>query len=113
MPAAKPRPGTLAAHESLDLGALLGSEWDGFSLSADGLHHPYWRRPFSCGDLKAMFYRSQSVTIHERDAARARAEAEQARAAQDAAEQRAAFYRAQLVLESRMGMMLAALTHED
>lgn len=103
----------LASHVALDLGELLGPEWDGFSLSADGLQHPYWRRSFTAGDFKAMFYDVQRVRILERDAARARSEAEQARAAQEAAEARAAFYRSQLVLESRMGMMLSALTHEE
>lgn len=110
MPAAKPRPGTLAAHESLDLGELLGSEWDGFRLTAAGLHHPYWRRPFDAGDFKAMFYRSQQVAILERDARQARADLERAETALEAADVRADYYRQQLRLESRMGMMLAAFS---
>lgn len=97
-------------HEVLDLGAILGPEWDGFSLSADGLQHPYWRRAFTAGDFKAMFYRSQQVGILERELSRARADLDQARAAQDAAECRADFYRRQLRLESRFGMMLSSFT---
>lgn len=97
-------------HEVLDLGAILGPEWDGFSLSADGLQHPYWRRAFTAGDFKAMFYQVQQVTILERELSRARADIEQARAAQDAAEECAAWYRRQLILESRTGAMLARLT---
>ncbi|HJV24554.1 MAG TPA: hypothetical protein VJ673_02660 [Aromatoleum sp.] len=112
MPAAKPRPGSLSSHESLDLGELLGSEWEGFRLSVDGLHHPYWRRPFECGELKAMFWRSQQVTALELDLTRAKQDAERATAAQDAAEERAAWYRQQLRLESRMGMMLASFSTE-
>lgn len=110
MPAAKPRPGTLAAHESLDLGELLGSEWEGFRLTAAGLHHPYWRRPFDHGDFKSMFYRSQQVTILEHELQRARADLDRAESAQEAADARANFYRQQLRLESRMGMMLAAFS---
>ncbi|MBD5803870.1 hypothetical protein AZOA_33110 [Azoarcus sp. Aa7] len=110
MPASSPRSGRLPAHEALDLGELLGSEWDGFSLSRDGLQHPYWRRPFSCGELKAMFYRSQQVAILEREVSRARTEQERASAAQDAAEARADWYRHQLTLESRLGLMLARVS---
>lgn len=110
MPTNNNRAGTLRAHESIDLGELLGSEWDGFGLSRDGLQHPYWRRPFSCADLKAMFYRSQQVAILERDIARAHADLDRATAAQDAAADRADYYRRQLRLESRLGMMLAAFS---
>ena len=110
MPAARPTPGTLPAHSTLDLGELIGSEWDGFHLSAAGLHHPAWRRPFECGDLKAMFWRSQQVALLERDLAQARRDLERAQAAQEAAEARADYYRRQLRLESRMGMMLSAFS---
>lgn len=110
MPAASPRPGSLPRHAIIDLAEQLGSEWEGFSLSVDGLQHPYWRRPFSCGDLKAMFYRSQQVAILERELSQAKQAAERASAAQDAAEARADWYRHQLTLESRCGLMLARLT---
>lgn len=110
MPAAKPRPGSLRQGQVLDLGELLGSDWDGFSLAADGLQHPAWRRPFSCGDLRAMFWQCQQVQILEHELNRARAEADQAQAARDAAEQRAEWYRKQLILESRFGAMLDRLT---
>lgn len=110
MPAAKPSPGTLRSHESLDLGELLGSEWEDFRVSVQGLHHPYWRRPFTRAELVAMFYRSQQVAILEHELKRARAEAEKAAAAQEAAEARAAYYRQQLRLESQMGMMLASIS---
>lgn len=97
-------------HEVIDLAATLGPEWEGFSLSAAGLQHPYWRRAFTAGDFKAMFYQIQQVRILELDLSRARAALETARAAQDAAEDRADFYRRQLRLESRFGMMLSSFT---
>lgn len=109
MPARTPRPGTLPRHAIIDLADLLGTEWEGFSLNADGLQHPYWRRPFSCGDFKAMFYRSQQVAILERELARAKAEAEHRAAEAEAARERADWYRHQLTLESRFGLMLAAI----
>lgn len=110
MPAAKPRPGSLRQHETLDLGELLGSSWDGFRLSSSGLHHPLWRAPFERGELMAMFWRCQQVRILERELRLLRADIERARAAEDAAEQRAAWYRRQLILESRIGAMLARFT---
>lgn len=86
-------------------------EWDGFIFTATGeLQHPYWRRAFSAGDLKAMFYHAQQVTILEHENARLRAEIERAQAEQDAAQARAAWYRSQLVLESTHGAMLARIT---
>ena len=109
MPTTKLSPGSLRQGQVLDLAELLGSEWEGFSLAADGLQHPAWRRPFSCGELRAMFWRCQQVTILEHELARTRAEIEHAQVASDAAEQRAAWYRNQLILESRLGAMLGRL----
>ncbi|MFT3758290.1 hypothetical protein [Thauera sp.] len=110
MPAAKPRPGSLRQGQVLDLAELLGSEWEGFSLAADGLQHPAWRRPFSCGELKAMFWRCQQVDILEHNLSRIELDAERATADKDAAEERADWYRRQLILESRFGAMLDRLT---
>lgn len=110
MPAAKPRPGSLRQGQVIDLAELLGSDWDGFSLAIDGLQHPAWRRPFSCGELKAMFWRRQQVSILEHQIQQLRAEIERAQAAEDAAEARADWYRRQLNLESRFGLMLVRMT---
>lgn len=85
-------------------------EWEGFIFDDGQLHHPYWRRPFTAGDLRAMFYTSQQVRILEHELTQARRDLETAQAAQDAAEHRAQFYRQQLQLESRMGMMLTAFS---
>lgn len=110
MPAAKPIPGTLRQGQVLDLAELLGSEWNGFSLASDGLQHPAWRRPFTCGELKAMFWRSQQVSILEHQIEQLRTEIERAQAAEDAAEVRTDWYRRQLNLESRFGLMLVRMT---
>lgn len=109
MPAARPRAGTLAQHESLDLSPLLGSDADGFSIGPRGLQLPGWRGPIPLAELRALFWQGQQVRILQRDLARALADLEQARAALDAAQARAAWYRSQLRLESRAGLMLSAL----
>lgn len=109
MPAARPRAGTLAPHESLDLGPLLGSAWDGFSLSASGLQIPGWRGPIPGADLRALFWTSQHARILARDLDRARAELAASRAELEHAEARARWYRSQLVMESRAGLMLSRI----
>lgn len=108
MPAAKPSPGSLL-HESLDLGALFGSELDGFRFSRAGLHIPCWRGPIPVPELRSLFWNCQRLRILETDLSRLRAELEQAREAAALAESRARWYRSQLRLEARAGLMLSAL----
>lgn len=98
----------------LELGELLGSTWDGYRLAGGGhkqgeLIHPYWRRPFTAGELNAMFYRTQQVTILEREIELLKIDRETAVEAQFAAEKQAYWFKRQLVLESRMGAMLLQL----
>lgn len=94
-----------------DLGADY-PEWDGFIFDCGILHHPYWRRGFTAGDLRSMFYHSQTVRILESELARAKRDLAAASAAQDAAESAAHYYRHQLALESRSGFMLARIADE-
>lgn len=114
MPAAKPLAGEMGSHDVLDLGQLLGETWEGFRLvgqtGGQGVFvHSAWRRPFTAGEIYSLFWRCQQVEALqfkirqlEKDLA---AEAERAERADD----RARFYRSQLALESRMGMMLSGL----
>lgn len=92
-----------------DLGADF-PEWEGFIFHEGTLHHPYWRRGFTAGELRAMFYRTQQVTILEHEISRLRLDLARAQEAQEAAEHRAHYYRQQLRLESRLGMMLASFS---
>ncbi|MDY0073525.1 MAG: hypothetical protein RBR77_12875 [Thauera sp.] len=108
MPAAKPRPGTLRNGQALDLGELLGSEWENFALTTDGLQHPCWRNPFSCADLKAMFWQCQQVAILEHEIRQLKKEITKNETARELAEQQANWYRRQLILESRMGFLYLA-----
>lgn len=109
MPAPAPRAGSLAPHESLDLGPLLGSAADGFSIGPAGLQIPGWRGPIPIRELRAMFWTSQQVRILARDLDRTRAELAAALADLESAQARARWYRSQLRLEARAGLMLSAL----
>lgn len=111
-PAAKTRPGTLDPSISLDLGEFINSDWRDHYINNGRLFIPGYRGPgFTPGDLRAQFWHVQQIAMYRHDAERAAAEVERARAAEDSAEARAEYYRRQLILESRMGMMLATVTH--
>lgn len=97
----------------LDLGQIF-DQWDGFRIGADGLlYNPMWRRGFTPGELKAQFYRLQTLSRLELLTKQLERDLARAQAAQEAAEARAFFYRSQLSLESRMGLMLQAVTTQE
>lgn len=93
-----------------DAAAIFGREWVGVTISRDGLQLPGWRGPIPVGELRAAFWRLQQVESLERERARLAHELEQARAAVEAAEELAAWYRRQLVGESRLALMLSCPT---
>lgn len=93
------------------LALLAGDGWQDFCFGRDGLFYlPGWRRGFEPAEIKAMFFQVQQVRALENKSVLAVRDAEMAIAAQHEAEKRAAWYRGQLVLESRMGMALARIT---
>ncbi|MBZ0105519.1 MAG: hypothetical protein K8H84_07790 [Sulfuricella denitrificans] len=90
---------------------LAGPDWVNFSFGRDGLFYiEGWRRGFTPGEIRAQFYQVQLVRALTHQAATAKADTEKAIQSQQEAEKRAAWYRSQLVLESRMGMALARIT---
>jgi hypothetical protein len=94
----------------LDLGQVC-KEWEGFRICPEGmLHNPMWRRGFTPGELKAQFWQLQQLGLALHEMERLRAELGRAINAQHAAEARSYFYKSQLVLESRLGLMLQAAT---
>lgn len=114
MPAAKPVPGTLKTEMSLE--DLLGSAWFGFLLcpGPDGqgrLRNPMWRNPISAGDLKALFYRCQSVEHLQHDLTRTQRELERAHAMLESYEVDLAFYRRELRSSAKLGLMFYPLEH--
>lgn len=93
----------------VDLAELLGDEWAELRIGPGGLSVPGWRRPFEAGELRSMFARLQLLTTLEDENRRLRRERAAAWEAAEAAEDRAAWYRSQLRLESSCGLMLARL----
>lgn len=90
-----------------DLAALAGPDWTGWRITRDGhLASPRWRRPFERWEIEEMpvLHGIRAGFDVERrqlasDLARARQELQHEK-------KRAAFYRAQLVSESRIGLAL-------
>lgn len=90
-----------------DLASLAGPDWQGWTIGRDGLlHSPRWRRGFSRVELEEL------PTLHGQRAAfdverrQLQREVEQLRQDLQDEKKRAAFYRAQLVSESRIGLAL-------
>lgn len=93
--------------EDYPLSEILGPEWDGVVIRAGRyLVLPGWRAGFEPAELRALFFTSQEARALRHELARARCELEAAIEACDAAESRAAWYRAQLVTESKLGLAL-------
>ena len=90
----------------------LPASWhaSGARFGADGLLYiPEWRRGFTADELRATFWRVQQVATLERELRTKTRECEQLTAELERAERRTAFYRNNLVLESRLGMCLARI----
>lgn len=96
----------------LDLGALSAcADWQDWVIDRDGVMWApdTWRRGFTSHDIRSWFFLVQRGRQLERDLARTRDELSAALETHAALESRAAFYRRQLVLESRLGLALSRI----
>lgn len=87
-------------------------EWEqaGARFGRDGLLYlQCWRRGFTPHELSALFFECQAVRSLTHENKRLVTELERAQLELSQAEARAAFYRRQLILESRLGAMLLRL----
>ena len=89
---------------------LLGKQWSGVWTNGNLLFLPGWKRGFEPGELHSIFYQQQLDRCFKYDAERLKRELERRESELDALEQRCQFYRQQLSLEGRLGLMLANLT---
>lgn len=86
--------------------ALLGNGWNGFYFRNGLLYVPEWRNGFSATEIRALFFRCQLVAYLENEIRLIKAELERRNQEIDELEIKADFYRRQVQLESRLGMML-------
>jgi hypothetical protein len=90
----------------------LPPEWAaaGARFGRDGLLYlAEWRRGFTVHELRALFFECQRVRTLERERAQAVTDLGRVSLELSRLEARAAWYHRQLVLESRLGAMLARL----
>lgn len=99
----------VALYVTGDLASLAGPDWAGWTITRDGrLQSPRWRRAFERWEIE------QIPTLHSQRAAfdverrQLQRDMNQAIDELDAQKKRAAFYRAQLVAEARMGLAFLA-----
>lgn len=100
----------LRIKTNCDLAALAGDDWAEFSFSRDGLfYHPFWTKGFTPWELKGMFFEIQDVWATKRDLRNLQREFSDLRQKYDALQVKAMFYRRQVSLESRFGLMLSRI----
>lgn len=89
-----------------DASILLGDEWKGYRFSHSLIFVPEWRNGFAPHEIRAFFWRSQQVSSLQTEVRLLKAELDRRNQEIDALEIKADFYRRQVVLESRFGMIL-------
>jgi hypothetical protein len=89
-----------------DASALLGRDWDGHVFRDNLLFIPEWRRGLTPGEIRSLFWQVQLVSSLKREIELLKEELERRNNEFDSLEVKADFYRRQLVLESRFGMIL-------
>lgn len=83
-----------------------GKDWEGCKFENGLLYLPQWRRGFKPHELQAMFFQVQQVRALKSEMRQLQATLERRDSEIDELERKADFYRRQVALESRFGMML-------
>ncbi|SEQ61784.1 hypothetical protein [Nitrosomonas ureae] len=86
--------------------ALLGRDWDGHIFKNNLLFIPEWRRGLAPDEIRSLFWQGQLVSSLKTEIELLKQELERRNNEIDILEVKADFYRRQLVLESRFGMIL-------
>ncbi len=95
----------LTLYATGDLEALLGRAWRGWRFGRDGLlYHPCWRTGFTSGELAALFWRCPQVDGLESQIKLLREDVERLTAEREEIEQRAEFYRRQVLTEAALAL---------
>ncbi len=85
--------------------ALLGKDWEGYYFQKGLLYVPEWRNGFTAHHIRSLFWRSQQVASLNREINLLKIELKRRDGEIDALEIKADFYRRQVVLESRFGLI--------
>ncbi|MDO8436826.1 MAG: hypothetical protein Q7S69_01490 [Nitrosomonadaceae bacterium] len=96
----------LRFHVLGDVSALLGQSREGFYFRDGLLFIGEWRRGMEPTEIRTLFWQVQQVAGLQREIRQLKQELERRSEEIDALEVKADFYRRQVALESRFGMML-------
>ena len=86
--------------------ALLEKDWNGHIFKNNLLFIPEWRRGLTPDEIRALFWQGQVVSSLKTEIELLKQELERRNQEIDNLEVKADFYRRQLVLESRFGLIL-------
>ncbi|UJP05633.1 MAG: hypothetical protein LZF61_01250 [Nitrosomonas sp.] len=89
-----------------DASAVLGNEWKGYRFTDGLIFVPEWRNGFAPHEIRAFFWNVQQVSALKNEISLLKQELERRDAEIDDLEVKADFYRRQLILESKFGMIL-------
>lgn len=89
-----------------DASALMGDEWKGYRFVGNLLYVPEWRNGFAPHEIRAFFWQVQQVSILKREIDILKKDIEKYVEEINALEIKSDFYRRQLILESRFGLIL-------
>lgn len=86
--------------------ALLGNDWKGHIFKNNLLFIPEWRRGLAPDEIRSLFWQGQLVSSLKTEIELLKQELERRNDEIDILEIKADFYRRQLILESKFGMIL-------
>lgn len=89
-----------------DASALLGDEWKGYRFVENLIYVPEWRKGFTPHEIRTFFWKCQQIRSLQQKINLLKKELVRRNEEIDDLEVKADFYRRQLVLESRFGMIL-------
>lgn len=89
-----------------DASAFLGKDWAGHYFRDNLLYIPEWRRGLTPHEIRALFWQVQQILSLKREIDLLKQELERRDEQINTLEIKANFYKRQLVLESRFGMIL-------
>ncbi|PTQ79704.1 hypothetical protein [Nitrosomonas ureae] len=96
----------LKLYLSGDASALLGDEWKGYRFVNNLFFVPEWRNGFPPHEIRAMFWKVQQLWSLQREIELLKQELDRRNEDINTLEVRVSFYKRQLVLESRYGLIL-------
>jgi hypothetical protein len=89
-----------------DASGLLGKDWEGFYFQDALFYVPEWRRGFTPHEIRALFWKCQQIKCLNNEINLLKQELERRNEEINTLEIKADFYRRQVVLESRFGLIL-------